>query len=145
MRFFDPSCVKKMRLLSNWLPKLAGMPPHQELDAFKVCHELTLAVHQPLQALKERDPELAGQLWQAALTASSRIARGAALQNRKMFAFCLNRSLSALCEIGYYLNLADGLNLLEQETCRKVEELRGRANFYVTKLLFSLIEPPESD
>jgi four helix bundle protein len=121
------------------------MPPYQELDAFKVCHELTLAIHQPLEVLKERDPELAGQLWQAALTASSRIARGAALQNRRMFAFCLNRSLSALCEIGYYLSLADGLNLLEPETCRKVEELRGRANFYVTKLLFSLIEPPKSD
>ena len=112
------------------------MPPHQDLDAFKVCHELTLAIHRPLEALKERDPELAGQLWQAALTASSRVARGAALPNRKLFAFCLNRSLSALSEIGYYLSLVDGLNLLDPETCRRVEELRGRANFYVTKLLF---------
>jgi four helix bundle protein len=118
------------------------MLPHEKLDAFKICRELTIAIYPTVEALRGRDPELAGQLWEAALTSGSRIARGAVFPNRRIFAFCLNRSLSALCEIGYHLSLADGLGILDQETCRKLEDLRGRANFYVTKLLASLLEPP---
>ena len=118
------------------------MQPYQDLDAFKVCHELTLAIYRVVEGLRERDPELAGQLWQAALVPSSRIARGTAFENRRMFALCLNRSLSALSEIGHYLSLADGLGLIDQEAGKQLEGLRARANFYVSKLLFSLLEPP---
>lgn len=120
------------------------MPPHEKLDAFKTCRELTIAIYPTIEAMRGRDPEMAAQLWQAALTTGSRIARGAAFPNRRVFVFCLNRSLSALHELGYHLSLADGLGLLDQETCRRLEELRGRANFYVTKLLASLLEPPRS-
>lgn len=118
------------------------MLPYRDLDAFKACHELTLALYPVVEGLRGRDPDLAGQLWQAALIAPGRIARGTAFENRRLFAFCLNRSISALVEIGYYLNLADGLRLIEQESCRELESLRNRANFYVTKLLTSLIGPP---
>jgi hypothetical protein len=48
----------------------------------------------------------------------------------------------ALGEIGNYLNLADGLGLIDQETGKQLEGLQARANFYVTKVLFSLLEPP---
>ena len=119
------------------------MPQYQDLDAFKVAHELTLQVHRVVEGLRERDPELAGQLWQTALTASSRIARGSAFSSRKYFGYSLNRSISALGEMEYYLNLADGLGLIDQETGKQLEGLRARANFYVSKLLFSLLEPPE--
>lgn len=76
------------------------------------------------------------------IESSRGIARGTTFQNRRLFAFCLNRSISALEEIGYYLGLADGLGLINRDSGKRLEDLRARANFYVTKLLFSIREPP---
>jgi four helix bundle protein len=113
------------------------MRSFEELDAFKVSHELTLALHRIVDQLRTRDAELAGQLWHAALIATGRIARGAGCGNRRMFALCLNRSLGALDEINYLLQLARLMDLLPEEAHRELESLRGRANFYVMKLLFT--------
>lgn len=117
---------------------------YRDLDAFKVSQELTLAIHRSLEGLKERDPSMASQLWQTALTVTSRIARASVFQSRPRFAYSLNSSLAALSQIEYYLNLCNGLNLMDRDTCKQLEGLRARANFYVTKLLFSRIEPPPS-
>ena len=121
------------------------MRKYRELDAYKTCHALTLAVHPVADALREKDAELAAQLWQASLICTSRIARGSAFAQRKYFCFWLNRSLAALIDVEYYLNLADGLGIIEHETVGRLESLRARANFYVSKLLFSLLEPPPPD
>jgi four helix bundle protein len=119
------------------------MQAYEQLDAFRVCHELTVRAYRAAEQIDERDPELAAQLWSAALIASGRIARGAGFGNRRMFAFCLDRTLGALSEVGYHLNLARALNLVKEETQRELESLRGRAVFYTTKLLTSLWEPGE--
>src|SRR3989449_10552372 len=63
------------------------------------------AVHRLAEKLEERDATLSGHLWAAALCASSRIARGSAFRNRRMFAACVDRTLSALSEISYYLDM----------------------------------------
>ena len=115
---------------------------YRDLDAYKVCQELTLAIHRVCDALKERDPQMASQLWQAALTATSRIARASAFSSRPRSVYSLNSSLAALSQVEYYLNVCDGLSLIDRDTCKQLEGLRGRANFYVTKLIFSRIEPP---
>ncbi len=118
------------------------MPAYEELDAFKVCHELAIRTYRCAEQLDERDPELAAQLWSAALFASGRIARGAGFGSRRMFAFCLDRTLAALSELGYHLQMARTLDLVTEETVRQLKSLRGRAVFYTTKLLMSLIEDP---
>jgi four helix bundle protein len=112
--------------------------PYEELDAFKACHELTLAVHPIVEALDEKDPELSVQLWSAALIASSRIARGSGFRNRRMFWAAADRSLGALSEIAYHLNMADGLSLISKEDHQRLESLRGRAVFYTFKLVLEL-------
>jgi len=117
---------------------------YRDLDAYKVCQELTLAIHKVCDALQDRDPQMAAQLWQAALTATSRIARASAFSSRPRFAYSLNSSLAALSQIEYCLNLCDGFGLVDRNTCKQLEGLRGRANFYVTKLIFSGIGPPPS-
>lgn len=119
------------------------MGSFEQLDAFKVSHELTLAVHRRIDQIQARDAELAGQLWQAALIATSRIARGAGSGNRKMFAVCLDRSLGSLGEIGYLLELASVMGVLTEEVHRELESLRGRASFYLMKLL--LASPTDPD
>ncbi len=123
------------------------MHPYEQLDAFRVCHDLTLRTHAVLKRIEEADPELSAQLWSAALIASSRIARGAGMGSRRMFAACLDRTLGALAELGYHLRMARALDLVTEKAEVELEGLRGRAVFYSTKLLTSLtdgteIEPP---
>ena len=141
-RFFAP-LRKDLLLASTQRRPYAGpMLPYENLDAFKTCHELTLRVYRVVDQIGERDPELCAQLWSAALFASSRIARGAAFGNRRMFVVCLERTLAALSEISYHLGVARVINLVSEEDHRELESLRGRAAFYTMKLLTSLISDP---
>ncbi len=114
------------------------MSSYEDLDAFKACHELTMAVYKVAETLEEKDPELGVQLWSAALCASSRIARGSGFRNRKMFWASVDRSLSALSEIAYHLAMAYTLGLVSKEDHQKLESLRGRASFYCVKLVLEL-------
>src|SRR5207247_966385 len=111
---------------------------YEDLDAFKACHQLTLAVHRLAEKLEERDATLSGHLWAAALCASSRIARGSAFRNRRMFAACVDRTLSALSEISYYLDMGYAMGLISKEDRQEIESLGGRALFYSMKLVMSL-------
>jgi four helix bundle protein len=114
------------------------MSSYEDLDAFKACHQLTLAVHRCNEKLEERDVEVATQLWCAAVIASSRIARGSGFRNRRMFAVCVDRTLAALAELSSHLELARELDLISTEDHGELESLGGRALFYVMKLALSL-------
>ena len=124
-------------LVASW-----GMSSYEDLDAFKACHELTLAVHRISENLEERDAELAGQLWAAALIASSRIARGAGFRHRRMFAGCVDRTLGAHSEVAYHLEMARTLDLISEADHHELESLGGRALFYAMKLAMSLERDP---
>jgi four helix bundle protein len=117
---------------------LWAMASYEDLDAFKACHQLTLAVHRVAEAFEERDPELSAALWAAALCASARIARGSGFRNRKMFWASVDRSVSALAEMAYHLEMAYTLGLIAKEEHRNLESLRGRASFYSIKLVWKL-------
>jgi 23S rRNA-intervening sequence protein len=121
------------------------MQSFQDLDAFKVCHDLTIRMHDVAKKVGESDPELGAQLWFSALVASSRIARGSGFHNRRMFSVALDRTLGALCEISYDMNMAHTMGLVSDEIQREIEGLRGRAVFYTTKLLLSLQGDPDAD
>jgi len=123
------------------------MSSFEDLDAFKACHQLTLAVHGVNVNLEERDAELAGRLWSAAIVASSRIARGSGYRDRRMFRACVDRTAAALAELEVYLELARELELISAEGHRELESLSGRALFYVMKLAMSLdpAKAPGSD
>src|SRR2546427_11695798 len=88
---------------------------YEDLDAFKACHQLTLAVHRLAGKLEERDATLSGHLWAGALCTSSRIARGAAVRDRRMFAACGGRTLSALSEVSYFLDMGDAMGPVFKE------------------------------
>jgi len=118
------------------------MLPYQQVDAFKICNELTLRIHPVAKELEDLDPDLGGQLWLTALVASSRVARGTGFLNRRLFAMSVDRTLGALAEMGYYIDMARTLDLISEETQRDIEGLRGRATFYATKLLMSLSADP---
>jgi four helix bundle protein len=118
------------------------MSAYEDLDAFKACHQLTLAMHRVKEKLEERDADLAGQLWAAALIASSRIARGSGFRNRRMFTACVDRTLGALAEISYHLEMGRTMGLISKTDHRELESLGGRALFYAMKLAVSLGPDP---
>ncbi len=118
------------------------MPSYRDLDAFTACHQLVLAVHRVTETLADRDAELAGQLWAAALIAPSRIARGSGYRQPRMFAACVDRTLGALAEVTCYLEMARTMELLSEEDHRELESLGGRAVFYAMKLAMSLEPDP---
>ena len=118
------------------------MPSYEDLDAFKACHQLTLAVYRTTKKIEDFDTEMAGELWSAALIASSRIARGSAVRSRRLFAACIDRTLGALAEISYLLNMAFTLELISADERQELESLGGRAQFYAMKLLLSLGADP---
>src|SRR5712691_691321 len=106
---------------------------YEDLDAFKACHQLTLAVHRLAEKLEERDATLSGHLWAAALCASSRIARGSGFRNRRMFAACVDRKLEALSEIAYYHGMRYAMGLTPKDEHQEIEGLGGRALIYSTR------------
>ena len=119
------------------------MKAYEQLDAFRICHELTMNTHCVLKAIEERDPELAAQLWSAVLVATSRIVRGSAMSNPRLSVACLERTLGALSEVGYHLQVARTLDLVSEKQEQELEGLRGRAAFYSSKLLMSLMDGTE--
>jgi hypothetical protein len=112
--------------------------PYADLDAFKACHQLTLAFARVNPKLSERDAELAGRLWSAVIVASSRIARGSGFRDQRRFIACVDRTAAALAEFEAYVELARELELISAEEHRELESLGGRALFYVMKLSMSL-------
>lgn len=62
-----------------------------------------------------------------------------------MFVMSLDRTLGALAEVGYHLNIARTLDLVTEGTQQELESLRGRAVFYTAKLLTTLSEQPRED
>jgi len=119
------------------------MQAYEQLDAFRECDELALRTHRVLHQIEDLDPELAAQLWSAALIAASRIARGTGMGNRRMFVACIDRTLGALAEVGFHLKMARALDLVTEEIEQEIESQRGRAVFYSTKLLTDLMDGTE--
>lgn len=55
-----------------------------------------------------------------------------------MFWAAVDRSVSALAEMSYHLEMAYTLGLISKEDLQSLESLRGRAVFYSMKLVFDL-------
>ena len=121
------------------------MQVYEDLDAFRVCHDLTGTTHRVIERFEERDPELAAQMWSAVLIATSRIVRATAISNDRMRVLCIDRTLGALGEFHYHLTIARAIDLITQQEAHELESLRGRAVFYTSKLWLSMLDSAELD
>jgi len=120
------------------------MQAYEKLDAWKVCHELTLGVYEATKAMLETEPDIAHQLRLAALLAAAKLARGAGTGNKTMFRECAGMSAGHLSEVSYFLNIAHVMGSLSDTTRQKLDALRGRALFYLLKHLTATRTPPEA-
>jgi four helix bundle protein len=119
------------------------MMGYEKLDAWKVCHELTLGVYEATKPLVESEPGIAHQLRLAALLAAAKLARGAGTGSKIMFRQCAEMAAGHLSEVRYYLNIAHVMGLVSECVRGKLDALRGRANFYIWKQLCPT--PPASE
>jgi len=121
------------------------MKAYEELDAWKVCHELTLGVYETTKPMLDSEPDIAHQLRLAALLAAGKLARGAGTGNTVMFRECAGMSAGHLSEVSYYLNIANVMGLVSDAAQQKLDALRGRALFYIWKHVCPTPPAPEVD
>ncbi|MDH3497807.1 MAG: four helix bundle protein [Gemmatimonadota bacterium] len=115
------------------------MKPYERLDAWRVCHDLVLAVYRVTDSYPARELYgLTSQTRRSAASIATNIAEGSAKRGRREFRRFLDISLGSLSELSYLLLLARDLGLLEQDAWEEVSALRERAGLLVWRLYRSV-------
>jgi four helix bundle protein len=114
---------------------LSAMATHEWLVAWRLCHELALAVY----AASDRWPKaeqfgLTSQARRAAHSAGANIAEGWARLGRPELCRYLKITLGSLGELSYTLRLARDRNLLTEADWADLEDRRGKAGAMVWRL-----------
>jgi len=139
LRWFGYRC----RLSRRYTP--ITMMTYEKLDAWKVSHELVLAVWRATEKWSGPDGEcLRDELRSVALLAPSKLANGSGRLTRKSFQRCVDLALGYLIELGYLLQRGEETGLLTGVRRRELDAVRGRAVFYTTKLFVALTENSDS-
>jgi four helix bundle protein len=120
----------------------AGPMPYERFEAWKVSHELALAIY----AATRRWPRselygLTSQLRRAALSAPTNIAEGSARRGPAEFRRFLNYSIGSLSELAYLLRFARDAELLTDEAWKALQQLRDKAAILTWRLARSLTIP----
>lgn len=122
------------------------MMSFERLDAWKVSHELALAVYQATDRIAEdKFEECVDHLRLAAILAPAKLAHGSARRSRKAFQRFVEMAMGYLAEMGYCLRLAGERGVLPENDVRQLSALRGRATFYTWKLFLTLAPSPDTD
>lgn len=109
--------------------------PYEKFDAWKVTHELALAVYQATEAWpKSERYELTGQTRRAALSAPTNIAEGAAKRGTREFRRFVDIALGSLSELSYLLRFSKDRGILDEETFHSLDQMRNRAGILTWRL-----------
>ena len=111
----------------------------EELDVFKLSHEMTLAIYRATKVFPEEERyNLVSQMRRAAYSVPMNLAEGANRLNRKEFRQYVGVAKGSCAEVKYQLVLSKDLGYLNSNT---FEELYGnyeRISQMLTKLAKSL-------
>ncbi len=111
------------------------MATHERLVAWRLCHELALAVYAATDAWPKVELfGLTSQARRAAHSAAANIAEGWAKYGRAELGRYLNITLGSLGELSYTLRLARDRELPTQEDWAALEDRRGKAGAMVWRL-----------
>jgi four helix bundle protein len=116
--------------------------PYERFDAWRVCHELALAVYAATRGWPRSELYgLTSQLRRAALSAPTNIAEGSARRGPAEFRRFLGYSLGSLSELAYLLRFARDGRFLTDEAWKELQQLRDRAAILTWRLSRSLTTP----
>ena len=111
------------------------MLAYEKLHAWKLCHELVLAVYSATSTFPKHELYgLTSQARRAAFSAAANIAEGSAKRGSAEFRRFIDISVGSLAELAYTLRLAKDLGLLNVEGWNRVDSLRRRAGFVTWQL-----------
>jgi four helix bundle protein len=111
------------------------MLAHERLEAWKLCHELVLAVYSATGSFPKHELYgLTSQARRSAFSAAVNIVEGAAKRGPAEFRRFLDISIGSLAELAYTLRLAKDLKLLDPDDWSALERIRRQAGFMTWKL-----------
>jgi four helix bundle protein len=111
------------------------MLAYERLHAWKLCHELVLAVYSATASFPRQELYgLTSQARRAAFSAAVNIAEGAAKRGPREFRRFIDISIGSLAELAYTLRLAKELQLLSVDGWNRIDALRRRAGFVTWRL-----------
>ena len=111
------------------------MLAHERLEAWKLCHELVLAVYDVTRSFpREELYGLTSQARRSAFSAAANIAEGAAKRGPAEFRRFLDISIGSLAELAYILRLARDLKLVDSDRWSALERRRRQAGLMTWKL-----------
>jgi len=120
------------------------MLAYERLHAWKLCHELVLAVYDATASFPKQELYgLTSQARRAAFSAAVNIAEGAAKRGSAEFRRFIDMSVGSLAELAYTLRLAKDLQLLSVDDWNRVDALRRRAGFVTWRLYRSVRDAPK--
>ena len=107
---------------------MPGPMPYERFEAWKVSHELALAVYSATRGWPRSELYgLTSQLRRAALSAPTNIAEGCAKRGPAEFRPFLGYSLGSLSEVAYLLRFAHDEQSLTDEAWAKLQQMRDKA------------------
>jgi four helix bundle protein len=115
------------------------MAKYENLEAWKACHELALAVYRVTESFPSDERYgLTSQARRAAFSAAANICEGSARRGKREFRRFLDISLGSLSELTYVFRLARDLKIITQKGWEELEKVRGRAGFLTWRLYRSI-------
>ena len=115
------------------------MLPFERLEAWKVCHQLVLAVYRASEEFPKHELYgLTSQSRRAAFSAAANLAEGSAKRGPAEFRRYADITVGSLAEVAYALMVARDLGMLSAEAWAGLDKLRGRAGFLTFRLCASL-------
>ncbi|HEY3221426.1 MAG TPA: four helix bundle protein [Gemmatimonadales bacterium] len=117
------------------------MLAHERLEAWKLCHELVLAVYDATSSFPKHELYgLTSQARRAAFSAAANIAEGSAKRGATEFRRFIDISIGSLAELAYTLRLTRDLKILSESDWKRLEGLRGRAGFMTWRLYRAIMQ-----
>jgi four helix bundle protein len=115
------------------------MLSHERFHAWKLCHELVLAVYRQTESWPVHERYgLTSQIRRAAVSGAANLAEGAAKHGSREFRRYIDIALGSLAETSYLLMLARDLGLINENEWQTLEELRKRAGGLTWRLAQAL-------
>src|SRR6478609_9521998 len=121
---------------------MPGPMPYERFEAWKVSHELALAVYSATREWPRSELYgLTSQVRRAALSATTNIAEGSAKRGPAEFRRFLDYSLGSLSELAYLLRFARDEQFLTDEAWAKLQQMRDKAAILTWRLSGSMAPP----
>jgi four helix bundle protein len=119
------------------------MRDHRKLDAFHLADSLVLMIYDGTSSFPSSELYgLVSQMRRSSVSVAANIVEGCARRSEKEFLRFLDCSFASLREVGYYIDLAERLNMLSGEDSLSLAEIQGRTAAAISALIRSLRKEP---